>query len=138
MTTTNVPSPTALNLFTFCFYIGKNTYHELVRMLFVLIASLDRFNPDFFLVVYHNLGITIDDTRDTRMVSGARFTGIGGPILRRRAENGGGEWGRIGIGIGIETSCACPVPLPCGHHRHHPPPSGSPAPILNRNPVLYR
>jgi hypothetical protein len=63
MTTTNVPSPTALKLFTFCFYIGKNTYQELVHMLFVLIASLDRFNPDFFLVVYHNLGITIDDPR---------------------------------------------------------------------------
>ena len=62
-TTTNVPSPTALKLFTFCFYIGKNTYHELVHMLFVLISSLDRFHPDFFLVVYHNLGITIDDPR---------------------------------------------------------------------------
>ena len=62
-TPTNVPSPTALKLFTFCFYIGKNTYHELVHMLFVLISSLDRFHPDFFLVVYHNLGITIDDPR---------------------------------------------------------------------------
>ena len=58
-----VPSPTALKLFTFCFYIGKNTYHELVHMLFILIASLDRFHPDFFLVVYHNLGIVIDDPR---------------------------------------------------------------------------
>jgi hypothetical protein len=58
-----------LKLFTFCFYIGKNTYHELVRMLFVLIASLDRFHPDFFLVVYHNLGIVIDDPR-VRMVGG--------------------------------------------------------------------
>ena len=68
-TTTNVPSPTALKLFTFCFYIGKNTYQELVRMLYVLLASLDRFHPDFFLVVYHNLGITIDDPR-VRMVGG--------------------------------------------------------------------
>ena len=58
-----VPSPTALKLFTFCFYIGKNTYHELVHMLYVLIASLERFHPDFFLVVYHNLGIVIDDPR---------------------------------------------------------------------------
>ncbi len=58
-----VPSPTALKLFTFCFYIGKNTYHELVHMLFILISSLNRFHPDFFLVVYHNLGITIDDPR---------------------------------------------------------------------------
>ena len=57
------PSPTSLKLFTFCFYIGKNTYQELVRMLYVLLASLDRFHPDFFLVVYHNLGITIDDPR---------------------------------------------------------------------------
>ena len=57
------PSPTSLNLFTFCFYIGKNTYQELVRMLYVLLASLDRFHPDFFLVVYHNLGVTIDDPR---------------------------------------------------------------------------
>ena len=64
-----IPRPTALKLFTFCFYIGKNTYHELVRMLFVLIASLDRFHPDFFLVVYHNLGIVIDDPR-VRMVGG--------------------------------------------------------------------
>lgn len=44
-----------LKLFTFCFYIGKNTYQELVLMLYVLLASLDRFHPDFFLVVYHNL-----------------------------------------------------------------------------------
>ena len=65
------PSPTSLKLFTFCFYIGKNTYQELVRMLYVLLASLDRFHPDFFLVVYHNLGITIDDPR-VRMVSGFR------------------------------------------------------------------
>jgi hypothetical protein len=57
------PSPTSLKLFTFCFYIGKNTYQELVRMLYVLLASLDKFHPDFFLVVYHNLGITIDDPR---------------------------------------------------------------------------
>jgi hypothetical protein len=58
------PLPTtALKLFTFCFYIGKNTYHELVHMLYVLIASLERFHPDFFLVVYHNLGIMIDDPR---------------------------------------------------------------------------
>ena len=57
------PSPTSLKLFTFCFYIGKNTYQELVHMLYVLLASLDRFHPDFFLVVYHNLGITIDDPR---------------------------------------------------------------------------
>ena len=63
------PSPTSLKLFTFCFYIGKNTYQELVRMLYVLLASLDKFHPDFFLVVYHNLGITIDDPR-VRMVRG--------------------------------------------------------------------
>ena len=56
-------SATALKLFTFCFYIGKNTYHELVHMLYVLIASLERFHPDFFLIVYHNLGIMIDDPR---------------------------------------------------------------------------
>ena len=56
-------SPTSLSLFTFCFYIGKNTYNELVRMLYVLLASLNQFHPDFFLVVYHNLGITIDDPR---------------------------------------------------------------------------
>jgi len=88
-------------------------------MLFVLIASLDQFHPDFFLVVYHNLGITIDDTRDTRMVGGARFTGIGGPILRRRAENGGG--------LGLGRPVRCPVPLPCGHPPYtRPPPSGSP------------
>jgi hypothetical protein len=62
-------SPTSLKLFTFCFYIGKNTYQELVRMLYVLLASLDKFHPDFFLVVYHNLGITIDDSR-VRMVRG--------------------------------------------------------------------
>ena len=54
---------TTLRLFTFCFYIGKNTYHELVRMLYVLIASLNQFHPDFFLVVYQNLGLTIDDAR---------------------------------------------------------------------------
>ncbi len=60
-------SPTSLKLFTFCFYIGKNTYQELVHMLYVLLASLDKFHPDFFLVVYHNLGITIDDPR-VRMV----------------------------------------------------------------------
>ena len=60
---------TSLKLFTFCFYIGKNTYQELVHMLYVLLASLDRFHPDFFLVVYHNLGITIDDPR-VRMVEG--------------------------------------------------------------------
>jgi hypothetical protein len=52
-----------LKLFTFCFYIGKNSYQELVRMLFVLVASLDQFHPDFFLVVYHNLGLTFDDPR---------------------------------------------------------------------------
>lgn len=62
-------SPTSLKLFTFCFYIGKNTYQELVHMLYVLLASLDKFHPDFFLVVYHNLGITIDDPR-VRMVRG--------------------------------------------------------------------
>ena len=56
-------SPTSLKLFTFCFYIGKNTYQELVRMLYVLLASLDKFHPDFFLVVYHNLGLTFDDPR---------------------------------------------------------------------------
>ena len=54
---------TTLKLFTFCFYIGKNSYQELVRMLFVLVASLDQFHPDFFLVVYHNLGLTFDDPR---------------------------------------------------------------------------
>ncbi len=61
----DMPSPTttALKLFTFCFYIGKNSYQELVRMLFVLVASLDQFHPDFFLVVYHNLGLTFDDPR---------------------------------------------------------------------------
>jgi hypothetical protein len=63
------PSPTSLKLFTFCFYIGKNTYQELVHMLYVLLASLDKFHPDFFLVVYHNLGITIDDPR-VRMIRG--------------------------------------------------------------------
>jgi hypothetical protein len=62
-------SPTSLKLFTFCFYIGKNTYQELVHMLYVLLASLDKFHPDFFLVVYHNLGITIDDPR-VRMIRG--------------------------------------------------------------------
>ena len=66
-----------LKLFTFCFYIGKNTYQELVLMLYVLLASLDRFHPDFFLVVYHNLGIVIDDPR-VRMVDGF---------------GGGAEWG---------------------------------------------
>ena len=74
---TNVPSPTALKLFTFCFYIGKNTYHELVHMLFVLISSLDRFHPDFFLVVYHNLGITIDDAR-VRMTDCVNGWGVKG------------------------------------------------------------
>jgi hypothetical protein len=64
-------SPTSLKLFTFCFYIGKNTYQELVHMLYVLLASLDKFHPDFFLVVYHNLGITIDDPR-VRMIRGFR------------------------------------------------------------------
>ena len=59
----DMPSPTTLKLFTFCFYIGKNSYQELVRMLFVLVASLDQFHPDFFLVVYHNLGLTFDDPR---------------------------------------------------------------------------
>ena len=59
-----MPSPTTtLKLFTFCFYIGKNSYQELVRMLFVLVASLDQFHPDFFLVVYHNVGLTFDDPR---------------------------------------------------------------------------
>jgi hypothetical protein len=59
-----MPSPTTtLKLFTFCFYIGKNSYQELVRMLFVLVASLDQFHPDFFLVVYHNIGLTFDDPR---------------------------------------------------------------------------
>jgi len=71
------PSPTSLKLFTFCFYIGKNTYQELVRMLYVLLASLDKFHPDFFLVVYHNLGITIDDPR-VRMVRGLGGGGGGG------------------------------------------------------------
>jgi len=47
-------------------------------MLYILILSLDRFHPDFFLVVYHNLGITIDDPR-VRLVNG-----LGG---------GGGGWG---------------------------------------------
>ena len=75
-------SPTSLKLFTFCFYIGKNTYQELVRMLYVLLASLDKFHPDFFLVVYHNLGITIDDPR-VRMVRGLGGGGGGG--------GGGGE-----------------------------------------------
>ena len=70
-------SPTSLKLFTFCFYIGKNTYQELVRMLYVLLASLDKFHPDFFLVVYHNLGITIDDPR-VRMVRGLGGGGGGG------------------------------------------------------------
>ena len=73
------PSPTSLKLFTFCFYIGKNTYHELVRMLYVLIMSLDRFHPDFFLVVYHNLGITIDDPRV--MCQNWGVTGGGGERL---------------------------------------------------------
>ena len=40
-------------------------------MLYVLLASLDKFHPDFFLVVYHNLGITIDDPR-VRMIRGFR------------------------------------------------------------------
>jgi hypothetical protein len=57
------PTTTTLKLFTFCFYIGKNSYQELVRMLFVLVASLDQFHPDFFLVVYHNIGLTFDDPR---------------------------------------------------------------------------
>jgi len=57
------PTTTTLKLFTFCFYIGKNSYQELVRMLFVLVASLDQFHPDFFLVVYHNVGLTFDDPR---------------------------------------------------------------------------
>ena len=65
----------SLKLFTFCFYIGKNTYQELVRMLYILIRSLDRFHPDFFLVVYHNLGITIDDPR-VRMVGGGGGWGV--------------------------------------------------------------
>jgi hypothetical protein len=79
------PSPTSLRLFTFCFYIGKNTYQELVRMLYVLLASLDRFHPDFFLVVYHNLGITIDDPR-VRMVGGGGVKGVGGADLLLEAE----------------------------------------------------
>ena len=57
------PTTTTLKLFTFCFYIGKNSYQELVRMLFVLVASLDQFHPDFFLVVYHNVGLTFEDPR---------------------------------------------------------------------------
>jgi hypothetical protein len=57
------PTTTTLKLFTFCFYIDKNSYQELVRMLFVLVASLDQFHPDFFLVVYHNVGLTFDDPR---------------------------------------------------------------------------
>ena len=76
-------SASSLKLFTFCFYIGKNTYHELVRMLYVLLASLDRFHPDFFLVVYHNLGITIDDPR-VRMVNGFGGGGGGGVKDGRR------------------------------------------------------
>ena len=46
-------------------------------MLYVLLASLDKFHPDFFLVVYHNLGITIDDPR-VRMVRGLGGGGGGG------------------------------------------------------------
>jgi len=80
------PSVTSLKLFTFCFYIGKNSYQELVRMLFVLIASLDQYHPDFFLVVYHNLGIVIDDPR-VRMVNGGVCGGGGGG-----GGGGGSEW----------------------------------------------
>jgi len=82
----NIPSPTALKLFTFCFYIGKNTYHELVRMLYLLISSLDRCHPDFFLVVYHNLGITIDDPR-------VRMAGWGVPPPATDCVNGWGVKG---------------------------------------------
>ena len=78
------PSVTSLKLFTFCFYIGKNSYQELVRMLFVLIASLDQYHPDFFLVVYHNLGIVIDDPR-VRMINGGVSPPNGGG-------GGGSEW----------------------------------------------
>ena len=85
-----VPRPTALKLFTFCFYIGKNTYHELVRMLYVLIASLDRFHPDFFLVVYHNLGIDIDDPRVRMVAGGFRPLTTGGGA---GGGAGGGGWG---------------------------------------------
>lgn len=94
-------SPTSLKLFTFCFYIGKNTYQELVRMLYVLLASLDKFHPDFFLVVYHNLGITIDDPR-VRMVRGFRPPATDSVIDSRDQTNdsvsgglgggGGGGW----------------------------------------------
>jgi hypothetical protein len=92
-TTTNVPSPTALKLFTFCFYIGKNTYQELVRMLYVLLASLDQFHPDFFLVVYHNLGITIDDPR-VRMVGGGGggVKGVGVDLLLDAEGCDGNVW----------------------------------------------
>jgi hypothetical protein len=85
-----VPSPTALKLFTFCFYIGKNTYHELVHMLFILISSLNRFHPDFFLVVYHNLGITIDDPR-VRMVGGG-VKGDDDKLLLEAAGCDGNVW----------------------------------------------
>ena len=91
-----VPSPTSLKLFTFCFYIGKNTYQELVRMLYVLLASLDRFHPDFFLVVYHNLGITIDDPR-VRMVSGGFRGGFRPPATD--SVLGGGGWEVTGGGF---------------------------------------
>ena len=85
------PSPTSLRLFTFCFYIGKNTYQELVRMLYVLLASLDRFHPDFFLVVYHNLGITIDDPR-VRMVGGGGVKGVGVDLLLDAEGCDGNVW----------------------------------------------
>ena len=93
-----MPRSTSLRLFTFCFYIGKNTYHELVRMLYVLIMSLDRFHPDFFLVVYHNLGITIDDPR-VRMVRGFRPP-TAGSVLDSR-DRGGDWWGVKDDGGGV-------------------------------------
>jgi len=55
-------------------------------MLYVLLASLDKFHPDFFLVVYHNLGITIDDPR-VRMIRGFRPPATG-------------RTGRTGLGLG--------------------------------------
>lgn len=70
-------------------------------MLYVLLASLDKFHPDFFLVVYHNLGITIDDPR-VRMVRGFRPPATDSVIDSRDQTNdsvsgglgggGGGGW----------------------------------------------
>jgi len=53
----------SVKLFTFCVFIGKNSEHGLLKMLDILISSLDKNVIDYELIVYTNFNIKINNEK---------------------------------------------------------------------------